>query len=547
MGGMAEIFLARSTSMHGFEKTVVLKRMLPQFAENEDFISMFLNEARLAATLAHPNIAQVYDIGEHDGHCFFTMEYVSGQNLRNVARAATASIGLPLEHVVNIVIGVAAGLHYAHEQVDRVGRPLGLVHRDVSPTNIIATYDGGVKLVDFGIAKASTAQVATAVGTLKGKIPYMSPGQCRGAPLDRRSDIFSLGTVLWELTTGSRLFRGDNEFGILNRISKGEIPQPSSRRSNYPEDLEAIVMRALEGDREHRYETAQELQIALEDYAREHKLSISSAKLAQFMARLFEEEIERHKQLLAKLAEEDVFVKTHRLEAEDVEILQEEILEIEPDEISAYTPSEVYAQASATAPGRDAEGTSISRLSRFSSVVRQSPARAKIGALGIGLAVVVGGLLALSLAGDDSEGTDAKDAASATASQTPSVIIVPRTEAPPPPPPPPPEETKTEPPPEVEEKPAEPEKKKRKRRPPKKKPKPSGAKTATIGVAGPPGRAPPVVYIDGKRIGRTPIAPGKIKVSAGRHSVKCVWPDGVTFQKSVKVSASGRKIVKCLR
>jgi serine/threonine protein kinase len=473
VGGMAEIFLARTTAMHGFEKMVVLKRMLPQYAESGDFIRMFLDEARLAATLAHPNIAQVYDIGEHDGQCFFTMEYVAGQDLRKVQHAARASLGLPLEHVVNIVIGVASGLHYAHEQVDRVGRPLGLVHRDVSPSNIIVTYAGGVKLVDFGIAKASTAQVATAVGTLKGKIPYMSPEQCRGSKLDRRSDIFSLGTVLWELSTGSRLFRGENEFAMLNRIANGDVPLPSSRRSNYPEDLEAIVMRALEGDREHRYTTAQDLQIALEDFAREHKLSISSAKLAQFMGQLFSEEIERQKKLLTAAAGKALVTDTQRLGADDVEILNEQALEVEDDDTTAYTPSELGIPAPETAQP-DGDGTAVSGFSKLSSMVKQSPPRAKIGAIAAGLAVVLGGLFGLSMMGGDEEGADAKDAAPTTKAEPEPVIIVPRT---PPPPEPAADETKTGTAPEAEEKAAKPKvrekpkKKKSTSRKPKKKKK----------------------------------------------------------------------------
>src|SRR5690606_23277729 len=181
-GGMAELFLARATAIHGFEKLVVLKRILPQHAESEDFIRMFLAEARLAATLHHPNIVQVYDIGEEDNNnVFFTMEYVQGQDLRKLVRAARkAEKALPLEHILHIVMGIAAGLHHAHEKIGLDGRPLGIVHRDVSPSNVLVTYEGGVKIVDFGIAKAATAQTATIAGTLKGKIPYMSPEQCRG-------------------------------------------------------------------------------------------------------------------------------------------------------------------------------------------------------------------------------------------------------------------------------------------------------------------------------------------------------------------------------
>jgi serine/threonine protein kinase len=299
MGGMAELFLARATAIHGFEKLMVLKRILPQHAESEDFIRMFLLEAKLAATLHHPNIVQVYDIGEDEGTCFFTMEYVQGQDLRKLVRAARkAERALPLEHILHIVMGVAAGLHHAHEKLGIDGRPLGIVHRDVSPSNVLVTYEGGVKIVDFGIAKASAAQSGTVAGTLKGKIPYMSPEQCRGESVDRRSDIFSIGTLLWELTTGARLFTGENEFSIINRVAAGAVPLPTSVRPDYPPELEAIVMRALTADREQRYASALDLQIDLEDFAREARLPVSSARMAKFMRELFSEEIRQTQVLL---------------------------------------------------------------------------------------------------------------------------------------------------------------------------------------------------------------------------------------------------------
>src|SRR5690606_29379467 len=175
-GGMAELFLARAKAIHGFEKLVVLKRILPQHAENDDFIRMFLAEARLAATLHHPNIVQVYDIGGEEGSYFFTMEFVQGVDLRKLVRAARKkNKALPLEHILHVIMGMAAGLNHAHEKVGLDGKPLGIVHRDVSPSNVLVTFEGGVKIVDFGIAKAASAQVATIAGTLKGKIPYMSP------------------------------------------------------------------------------------------------------------------------------------------------------------------------------------------------------------------------------------------------------------------------------------------------------------------------------------------------------------------------------------
>jgi serine/threonine protein kinase len=286
-GGMAELFLARTVGEGGFEKIVVLKRILPQLAQNADFVSMFLDEARLAALLHHPNIAQVFDIGQVAGSFFFVMEHVHGRDLRDVVKAARPAGGVPLQHALAIVAAAAAGLHYAHEKTGPDGRALHLVHRDVSPANLIVTFDGGVKLVDFGVAKARSRHVETRGGTLKGKIAYMSPEQCRGEPVDRRSDVFALGIVLYELTTGVRLFRGDNEFALLQQIATEDVPPASLRRPDYPTALEAIVMRALARDRNHRYATAEDLQVDLEEFAVEHKLKASAIQLRRWMRGLF--------------------------------------------------------------------------------------------------------------------------------------------------------------------------------------------------------------------------------------------------------------------
>ena len=197
-GGMAEIYLARIRGTAGFEKLVVLKRILPNVAEDPTFVHMFLDEARLAATLQHPNIADVYDVGDADGVYFFTMEYVHGQDVRAIKIASRKSgEPVPVAIALAIVYGIASALDYAHTRKGPDGLPLGLVHRDVSTSNILVSYDGAVKLVDFGIARAAGAQHKTLTGTLKGKIPYMSPEQCKGLPLDARSDLFSLGVVLY--------------------------------------------------------------------------------------------------------------------------------------------------------------------------------------------------------------------------------------------------------------------------------------------------------------------------------------------------------------
>ncbi len=290
VGGMAEIFLARSVGIEQFEKVVVLKSILGQHASDPEFVRMFLDEARLAATLHHPNVVQVFDIGHANDQHFFTMEYVEGQDLRRILLVLQQRrMDMPLEHAVAIGIGVAAGLHYAHERTSSHAEPLGIVHRDVSPSNILVSYDGAVKVVDFGISKAATHKGATRTGFIKGKVACMSPEQCRGETVDRRSDIFAIGIVLYQLTTGKRPFEGDNDYAILHQIVDKDVAPPSSHRFDYPPALEAIVLRALQRNRDDRYATAQELQIDLENFARDHQLLTSPIELSRFMADLFDD------------------------------------------------------------------------------------------------------------------------------------------------------------------------------------------------------------------------------------------------------------------
>jgi formylglycine-generating enzyme required for sulfatase activity/tRNA A-37 threonylcarbamoyl transferase component Bud32 len=287
-GGMAEIYLAKTSGIEGFEKIVVLKRILPHLSANELFVSMFLDEARVAANLEHPNIVNVYDIGKAGDDYFFTMAYLHGEDLSNVLReAARAGRGVPLSLALYVVQAVCAGLHYAHEHAALDGTPLGIVHRDVSTTNVLVTYDGGVKLLDFGIAKAANQSKMTQVGVRKGKASYMSPEQCRAEPLDRRSDIFAIGILLWELTTMRGLFRADNELAVMSLIAHYDPPMPSSVVEGYPEELEAIVMKALARDREQRYATARELQDDLEAFVREYRLGSTAGELATMMRELF--------------------------------------------------------------------------------------------------------------------------------------------------------------------------------------------------------------------------------------------------------------------
>jgi serine/threonine protein kinase len=286
-GGMAEIFVARVRGIPGFEKIVCIKRILPQLAGNREFVDMFLDEARIAATLHHANIVQMYDVGEADGSYFISMEFLHGVDVRTLIKGMRErQQWIPLEHALHIVIGMCAGLHYAHDKVGFDGRPLGIVHRDVNPHNVFVTYDGAVKIVDFGIAKATNRFNETRAGTLKGKIPYMSPEQCKGEAIDRRSDIFAIGIMLYELTTAYRLYKGQSEFEVLKKIVEGTITPPTALRPDYPPSLEAITLKALAKPREQRYQSARELQVDLEGFAREHRMAISAISLSSYVQEL---------------------------------------------------------------------------------------------------------------------------------------------------------------------------------------------------------------------------------------------------------------------
>jgi eukaryotic-like serine/threonine-protein kinase len=300
-GGMAELFLAIQKSVAGFEKLLVIKRILPAMNQDKAFIDMLLSEARIAATLSHPNIVQIFDVGQADGQFFIAMEHVHGEDLRSIVRQMKKKgiYEFPLEHALQIVLGMCSGLSYAHEKRDLDGTELNIVHRDISPQNVVVTFTGDVKIVDFGIAKSdSRVGEATKSGKLKGKVPYMSPEQARGEVIDARSDIFATGVMLFELTTGKRLFKGSSEYETLKLICEKEYPRPSDVRDDYPEGLEPIVMKALAKDPNDRYQSAREMQADLEAFVRRTQLVVSSLVLNQFMQGLFEDRLREQKEAL---------------------------------------------------------------------------------------------------------------------------------------------------------------------------------------------------------------------------------------------------------
>ena len=301
-GGMATVYLALQRAVAGFEKLVVIKRILPQLSRDQAFVEMLLHEARIAATLSHPNVVQTFDVGEVQGGYYIAMEHVNGEDIRSIVRAMKRKsvTQFPLEHALTIVLGVCAGLAYAHEKRDLNGQPLSIVHRDVSPQNILVTFEGDVKVVDFGIAKS--AQVAAsekAAGQpLKGKVPYMSPEQGLGEPVDHRSDIFALGIVLFELTTGRRLFKAKSTAETIKLTTESNYPRPSQVRPGYPLALDRIVMKALSRSPDQRYQSARDLQGDLEAFIRQQRVAASSVSLAQWMEMLFEDKIAQQKEAL---------------------------------------------------------------------------------------------------------------------------------------------------------------------------------------------------------------------------------------------------------
>ena len=285
---MAQIYLARIAGAGAFERHVVLKTILPERASDHRFVTMFLDEAKLAATLNHQNIAQVYDVDQSDGNYFMAMEYVHGENVRAILETTLRRTWtIPNELAIHIVGGAAAGLHHAHERKGRNGQPLNIVHRDVSPANIMVGFDGSVKVLDFGIAKAEERSTKTVGNIIKGKYGYMSPEQCKCGGVDRRSDIFALGIVLYELTTLRRAFKGQDDFDTMKRIVGGELARPSRVVQGYPLELESIVMTALASKPEQRFQTAHELLEALDAYTNRAKISGGASAMTRFMGQLF--------------------------------------------------------------------------------------------------------------------------------------------------------------------------------------------------------------------------------------------------------------------
>ena len=296
VGGMAEVFKAKSYGVEGFEKVIAIKRILPSMGEDRDFIKMFIDEAKIAGQLAHANICQIFELGRIEGAHFIAMEFIWGKDLLQIQNRLRKLKQTMSAAMACFIVGkVCEGLDYAHRKKDALGRPLEIVHRDCSPQNVLISYEGEVKIIDFGIAKAASRSSRTMHGVLKGKFGYMSPEQVRGLPLDRRSDIFALGTILYECLTGERLFQGDTDFATLEKVRNVDIPLPSSFNPAIPAEVERIIMKALARDVDNRYQWCSEMLADLQGFLMAEPAVFTAKSLSGWMKEGFVGELERER------------------------------------------------------------------------------------------------------------------------------------------------------------------------------------------------------------------------------------------------------------
>ncbi len=301
-GGMAQLYRAKITGIEGFEKLIAIKMILPHLGKEKELISAFIDEAKLAALLNHQNIVQIYDFGNVEDTYFISMEYLFGNDLRAIwNKAREKSLPLSLEYALFVISRVCSGLAYAHELKDFQGRSLNIIHRDISPQNIFVTYQGDVKILDFGIAKAASQSTVTQYGMIKGKVAYMSPEQAAGKPVDQRSDIFSTGILLYELITNAKMFNGESTIQILTKVRDAEYRSPRSIVGGLHAKVYGILDRALAKEPDQRYQTCSEMLADLEECIIELGLRPSARGLAQYMKALFETEMAAEDQVMREI------------------------------------------------------------------------------------------------------------------------------------------------------------------------------------------------------------------------------------------------------
>lgn len=354
---MAEIYLARMAGSDGFSKLVVVKRLLADLAKDKEYIQMFLDEARINARLNHSNIVQVLELGEVDGQYFIAMEYVSGLSIAQIGKLATQRLGeVPQNIACGILLQACAGLHHAHETKLSDSDELGIIHRDVSPQNLLLTYEGFVKVVDFGIAKAEGRETRTQAGMVKGKFSYMSPEQCTGQKIDRRTDIFALGVILFELCTSRRLFKRATPIETYEAIQKGDIPDPCSVSPAVPRQVADVILKALARNKDERYPTAEAMQEALELAMRRSGLKGRPLDLSRFLENNFKAEILEQEDLIRRIASGELTQPENQHAAESSKLADNyahvEDLDIEEDveELADPTSNDLKAPESKPPP-----------------------------------------------------------------------------------------------------------------------------------------------------------------------------------------------------
>ncbi|GAB4290031.1 MAG: hypothetical protein Kow0090_02980 [Myxococcota bacterium] len=335
---MAEIFLARAFGAQGFEKNLVIKRILPHLLKDHNFVSMFVDEAKLTVNLTHANIIQIYELGDVNNQLYIAMEYIHGQDMFNIMdKGKRRKMPLPEDLAIHTLIEVLKGLDYAHQAKDMNGEPMHLVHRDISPTNIFVSYSGDVKLADFGIAKAKHARQHTQVGAIKGTLGYMSPEQVQGLDLDWRSDLFVCGVVLYEMVTGMRPFQGGSDLDILIKIRDGKFIPPSKVNKEISPKLEEIILKAMNNKVAKRYQTAADFAEDLADYLFGAGMRTSQRKLATYMKSLFADEI-REDEEKARVVRQMIPSADSLQAAEAVQVFDAQVVQPPQSEVS-ITPT----------------------------------------------------------------------------------------------------------------------------------------------------------------------------------------------------------------
>lgn len=374
VGGMAEVFKAKAFGEAGFERLVALKRILPSIAEDQEFIAMFVDEAKLAVQLTHANIAQIFELGKVGEAYFIALEYVGGKDMRAIfERAKKRNETIPIPMACYMVMKLCEGLDYAHNKKDSAGRSLELVHRDVSPQNILVSYEGDVKLIDFGIAKAASKSSKTQAGILKGKFGYMSPEQVRGLQIDRRSDIFAVGICLYELLTTERLFVGESDFSTLEKVRNVEITPPTAYNKKVPEELENIVLKALAKHPEDRYRSAMDLHDDLQSFMYTSGNFFARKDLNGYMHKLFDEEIRKEQQ------RDDEFRKFDSRKAAEAEVFESATPPLPQPSTPAAAANRPPPPPSSQPPARSAPPLPRPSNSPRVSAIPAPPSRAHVG------------------------------------------------------------------------------------------------------------------------------------------------------------------------